>query len=156
MPAGNYGGVSSATLNGVIMTTQAPLKVGVIGFGKLGLLHAGVVNGLKSAEFTAAADTSDVLLGALKENAPNVRTYQVYERMLDEADLDAVFIASPTHLHVPMALQCAKRNIPFFVEKPLGISGEDVKPLVEAVAERNLTNMVGYMGSTSQFHEGDT
>lgn len=128
------------------MTTQAPLKVGVIGFGKLGLLHAAVVNGLKSAELVATADTSDVLLSVLKENSPRVNTYKVYERMLDEESLDAVFIASPTNLHVPMAMQCAKRNIPFFVEKPLGISGDDVRPLIKTANERKLTNMVGYMG----------
>ncbi len=105
-----------------------------------------MVNGLKSAEVVAAADTSDVLLGALKENKPGISTYKDYGEMLQKQDLDAVFIASPTNLHVPMALKCAERGIPFFVEKPLGISGADVQPLVNLANERNLTNMVGYMG----------
>ncbi len=105
-----------------------------------------MVNGLQSAEFAAVADTSDLLLNGLGENMPGVATYRDYERMLDERALDAVFITSPTHLHVPMAMACAERGLPFFVEKPLGTSAAGVRPLVEAVSRSPVTNMVGYMG----------
>ncbi|MCG8406842.1 MAG: Gfo/Idh/MocA family oxidoreductase [Phycisphaerales bacterium] len=128
------------------MNPQTPLRVGVIGFGKLGLLHAGIANGLASAELVAAADTSDVLLNGFKENKPDLATYQDYEKMLNAESLDAVFIASPTHLHVPMAMECVARGLPFFVEKPLGISAQSARPLVDALGEKPVVNMVGYMG----------
>jgi len=122
-----------------------PLKVGVIGLGKLGLLHAAVVNALDRSRWAAAADTSDVVIDGIRKHLPGVAAYSEYERMLDDGALDAVFIASPTHLHVPMALACAARRIPFFVEKPLGTSSVDVRPLMEALDRTPVTNMVGYM-----------
>lgn len=105
-----------------------------------------MANGLASASLVAAADTSEALLNGFKQNKPDLATYDDHRAMLDDQALDAVFIASPTHLHVPMAMECVERGIPFFVEKPLGISAKQVEPLVDALKHKPVTNMVGYMG----------
>jgi predicted dehydrogenase len=120
--------------------------VGVIGLGKLGLLHAGVANGLACARVVAAADTSDVLLRALQDGRPDLAAYADYRELLERERPDAVFIASPTHLHVPMALDCVARRVPFLVEKPLSVSAEAARPLLEALRQNPVVNMVGYMG----------
>ncbi len=105
-----------------------------------------MAGGLASARLVAAADTSDVLLTAFKANKPDLATYADHRQMLDRESLDAVFIASPTNLHVPMALDCVERRIPFFVEKPLSTSAEAARPLIAAVRAAPVVNMVGYMG----------
>jgi predicted dehydrogenase len=126
--------------------TQPPLKVGVIGFGKLGMLHAAVANGLASSELVSAADPSDDVLKSFQENKPELRIYSDHLKMLDNEKLDAVFIASPTFLHIPMSLDCHSRKIPFLVEKPLSISAASSQQLVDALRRQPLTHAVGYMG----------
>jgi predicted dehydrogenase len=122
------------------------LRVGIIGFGKMGMLHAGIVNSMSDVELAAVTDMTSVVLNALKLNKPSVAVYENYIEMLNNEHLDAVFITTPTFLHVPMALECVNRRIHFFVEKPLGISCEDARPLLESLKREKIINMVGYMG----------
>ena len=124
---------------------STPLRVGVVGFGKMGLLHASVVNGLEISQLTAAADPTAGLLESIKRLKPGLAIYEDYERMLAEQPLDAVFITSPTHLHSPMALTCAQRGIPFLVEKPLTPRTSESKELLDTLRRRPVTNCVGYM-----------
>jgi predicted dehydrogenase len=121
------------------------LRVGVIGFGKMGMLHASIANGLEISELTAAADPTAGLLDSLRKLKPALAIYEDYERMLAEQALDAVFITSPTHLHAPMALVCAQKRIPFFVEKPLMPRLSESAALRSTLQQTRLTNVVGYM-----------
>ena len=126
-------------------TASSPLRVGVIGFGKMGLLHASIANGLPIAQLTAAADPTAGLLESIKRLKPGLAIYEDYERMLTEQSLDAVFITSPTHLHSPMALACVQKGIPFLVEKPLTPRTSESAALEAALRKTPLTNAVGYM-----------
>ena len=126
--------------------STTPLRVGVIGFGKMGLLHASIANGLEISELTAAADPTAGVLESLKRIKPGLAIYEDYERMLAEQALDAVFISSPTHLHSPMALACVEKGIPFLVEKPLTPRTAESAALRTALQKApDLTNAVGYM-----------
>ena len=122
------------------------MKIGIIGFGKMGMLHAGIVNAFDGVELCAVADTTGPILNALKENKPSIAIFDDYKEMLDQTRPDAVFITTPTFLHVPMALECLKRGVHFFIEKPLSVSCESARPLLEAMTRDQVVNMVGYMG----------
>lgn len=130
------------------MTLQSrgsDLRTAVVGFGKMGLLHAGLASGLPGSSLVAVVDKADTLLNAFRQQRPDVAGYDDISKMLDKERPDAVFITSPTHMHVPHALECARRGIPFLVEKPLAPRGRDVEPLLEALREKPVTNAVGYM-----------
>ena len=58
---------------------------------------------------------------------------------------DVVAIATPTGIHVPIALDCVKRGIPVFIEKPLSLNAEQAMPLLDALRQRAVVNMVGFM-----------
>jgi len=122
-----------------------PLRVGVIGFGKMGLLHASIASGLGVSSLAAVADPTTGVLDPLRRLKPVISVYEDYERMLANESLDAVFITSPTHLHASTALACVSAGLPFLVEKPLSARASDCEPLVAAVARTRLTNAVGYM-----------
>ncbi|MBW1861981.1 MAG: Gfo/Idh/MocA family oxidoreductase [Deltaproteobacteria bacterium] len=122
------------------------MRIGVIGFGKMGMLHAGIVNSFDGVEFCAVTDTTGPILKALKANKPSIAIYDDYKKMLDQEKPDAVFITTPTFLHVPMAMECIKRGVHFFIEKPLSISCESARPLLNAMEKDKTVNMVGYMG----------
>lgn len=120
------------------------IKAGVIGMGKMGVLHTGILNSLEGVEVKALVDNQDAILNFIKGAIPSIKTYKDYRDMLKKEDLDLVYITTPTSLHTKPAIECVDRQIPFFVEKPLGISVADCITLVSAVEERPVTNMIGY------------
>lgn len=126
-------------------TKDKKLRVGCIGFGKMGLLHAALADGLSRSTLTAVADPSAFMPDVLKQHKPDVAVYRDHEKLLAEQELDAVFVTTPNSLHVPICEACAEKRIPFFVEKPLSNTAAEARHLVEALRKNPLTNMVGYV-----------
>ena len=120
------------------------MRVAVVGIGKMGLLHAGIMNGLEGVELCAISDSSKFLTGFVK-TMKGLPVYADFKRMLDEEKPDIAVLTTPVFLHVPMAMECVKREIPFFLEKPLCLHAKDAADLVRKVDEQNLPTMVGYM-----------
>ena len=88
------------------------MRVAVIGIGKMGMLHAGILNALEGVEVCGLSDTSKYLLGMIKNLKP-VPVYDDYVKMLDKEKPDAAVIATPVKLHVPMMRECAKQSTSF-------------------------------------------
>lgn len=122
------------------------LRTAVIGAGKMGALHAGLANSLPGSTLVGIAEKNAFVRSTLADLLPGVKMYADHQTMLDELHPDAVFITSPTYLHAPMALDCARRGVSFFLEKPMSLTAEEGKPLVELVQKNNIVNMVGFMG----------
>jgi predicted dehydrogenase len=70
--------------------------------------------------------------------------FQDHERMLDEVEVDAVFVAVPTKFHAPIVKKILERGKHVFAEKPFCLTVEEGKELVELAATNNLINQVGY------------
>lgn len=121
------------------------MRIVVIGIGKMGMLHAGIMNGLEGVELCAVSDASKFLLGAAGSLKKNLTVYSDYLSMLDKEKPEAAVIATPVFLHIPMAAECTKRGIPFFLEKPLCLNSAEAKGLLLEIKQKNLTTMVGYM-----------
>ncbi|MCC2630183.1 MAG: ntdC 1, partial [Thermomicrobiales bacterium] len=84
---------------------------------------------------------------AVRHGAP--RTYASLEAMLRDPDVDAVWIASPNHLHeehARMALEAGKHVL---AEKPLAITGVGARELADLSERRERRLAVGYQG---RFH----
>ena len=120
------------------------INAGIIGLGKMGILHTGILSGLEGVNVTAIAEKESLLKRIFGNVLPSVKLYESYERMLDEENLNLVFITTPTSLHVKMAEECVERGINFFVEKPLGVSKNECEPLIGKLKGEPVINMVGY------------
>jgi predicted dehydrogenase len=114
------------------MTTNKPLRAGVIGCGDIGqkghipgLQAAGVdVVAVCDANFTRAQET------AAKFNIP--RAYGHYQQLLIDDDIDLVTVGLPNALHAPVsmaALDCGKHVL---CEKPMSITSVDAHAMIEA------------------------
>lgn len=119
------------------------LKVGVIGMGKMGILHSAIINSISGARIEAVAETEKFVSGFLS-NLLRFDVYNDYKKMLEHSALDAVYITTPVISHVPIASHCAERGIPFFLEKPIGKNSEECKTLCDIVKEKNVLSMVGF------------
>ena len=122
------------------------LRVAVIGFGKLGLLHAGLVNSLPGSKLEAVVDNDSRTLSVLKTRMHSVRCYKDHRKLLDDGDVDAAVIATPTGFHIDVAVDCVNAGIPIFIEKPLANTAAQARPLIDALKRNPVANMCGYMG----------
>jgi len=126
------------------METHKEASVGIVGLGKMGIAHLAILNALDGVAVRAVAEKQSLMRKGLGTVIGDVNIYSDYRAMLDREHLDAVFITSPTALHVSIASECAERDIGFFVEKPLGLSADECKALVREASERGTVTMVGY------------
>jgi len=120
------------------------LKVGIVGFGKMGMLHGALLKPMEEVEITAIADTSRIILHAFKKFLPNTRFYTSHKKMFEECDLNAAVIATPSFSHVPVALNAIGKNVDVFIEKPLTNTLESAHALLKAARERKVVSMVGF------------
>ena len=78
--------------------------------------------------------------------------YYDYEQALAETEANAVYIATPHHLHVDMCMQALAANKHFLCEKPLGINSIECLKLLDAVRESDrITCCSNYRLFTNQF-----
>jgi predicted dehydrogenase len=119
------------------------IKVAVVGLGKMGISHLGIINAHPAVEVVAVCDATKYMLDVL-EKYSGIPGYTDYDKLLAEASLDAVVIATPSRLHAPMVEKALARGLHVFCEKPFTLDPEDSRRLAATAAERNLVNQVGY------------
>jgi predicted dehydrogenase len=121
------------------------LSVAVVGLGKMGLLHAGILNVLPNVEVTALCDKSFLIRKFMKKVFDGIRIVDDVEKLCD-LDLDAVFVTTPIPSHFPVARTIYQSKVArnLFVEKTLASSYDEAKELCELARRFGGVNMVGY------------
>ena len=123
------------------------MNISVIGLGKMGLLHAGIVNSLPDAKVTSVCEADFFLSTAAKALLPKeIVVYRDLDKMISEQDPDAVFVTTPINTHVSIVedLLKLKSNLSVFVEKPLAVSHEQARIACEAAKGSRGVHMVGF------------
>ena len=127
-------------------------------------LIAGAGDIVKSRAAAALAETKNAEIVAIF--APSVgkaeaiaaqhgipKVYHDYSQALAESGADAVYIATPHHVHVQMAIQALQAGKHFLCEKPLGINAEECQTLLAEVRRhpKLVTSCSNYRLFTNQF-----
>jgi predicted dehydrogenase len=98
-----------------------PLQLGVIGVGQMGSAHASAIAELEEVRVVAVADV-DAAQAEAVGRAIGARAFTDSHALIRRGGVEAVLIATPHPLHVPIALYAAKRGVHVLSEKPLAIS----------------------------------
>src|ERR1700745_114850 len=130
-------------MQAAIVSAGRRLRVGVIGVGVMGSNHARVLSELPGIEFVGVADP-DRRQASFVAQALGCSAVDDFETLL-ERRLDAVTIATPTHLHREVALACISRGIHVLVEKPIASSADEGRDIVAAARRAGVTLMVGHV-----------
>jgi predicted dehydrogenase len=78
---------------------------------------------------------------------PKAKRYSDYRKMLDEQkDIDAVVVATPDHMHAPIALACMDLKKHVYVQKPLCWSVDEARRLAKRAAETKVATQMGNQG----------
>jgi predicted dehydrogenase len=121
------------------------IRVGVIGLGKLGILHTALVNMIPQARLGALCDVDKKLAQYVENAGLNVPFYSDLDKMLSEVELDAVFLCGPTYTNLPLARECAGRDLDIFAEKPLAHSFVAAKEMMALASGHKLVHATGYL-----------
>jgi predicted dehydrogenase len=123
------------------------MKISVIGLGKMGLLHAGIVNSLPDARVTSICETDFFLSTAARALLPKeITVYRDVDKIILNEDPDVLYVTTPIDTHVPIINDAfrAKSSLSVFVEKPLAASYNEAKAACDAASKSSGINMVGF------------
>jgi len=132
----------------------AGLRVGVIGVGRIGALHAQTLAGLDdvgSVTVTDAEPTRAAQVARELGRGPIGLGVAETPEELVEAGVDALVIATSTPGHAPMLGLAARAGLPAFCEKPVAL---DVAALDAAVAEVERAGTLVQIGFQRRFDAG--
>lgn len=123
--------------------SPAKVRVGIIGLGKMGMLHATLLRSMPEVEITALIDTNPNLVGTFKSMGIPGEFYPSLTKAISAKVLDAVYITTPTFAHANLLLEATKHKLHVFIEKPIALNGEEIKKL-RAQLPKTLVLHAGY------------
>lgn len=126
------------------MKSVEKVRVGFIGAGSLAnRVHYPSLSEMADVEIMALCDLIEERLQATGDRYDIPRRYTDYRRMLDEVNLDAVYVIMPPRPLAPIVLDCLARGKHVFIEKPPGFRLEDTRKMARAAEEKSCKTMFG-------------
>ncbi len=119
------------------------VRVGFIGAGGIAGRHLGNLLDFADVQVVALADP-DLVRAQASAGRCGAKAYTDYTVMLDNEQLDALYICVPPFAHGAPELAALERKLPFFVEKPLSVDLPVAEEIASSVVEQGLTTGVGY------------
>jgi myo-inositol 2-dehydrogenase/D-chiro-inositol 1-dehydrogenase len=107
------------------------LRIGLLGCGRIGQVHARSIKGITGAKVIAVSDAFEASAQALADAAgAQVRST---EAIIASADIDAVVIGTPTDTHYELIHAAAKAGKAIFCEKPVDMSADRIRDCIKVV-----------------------
>src|SRR5919199_506159 len=122
------------------------LKVGVVGLGRAFTLMAPTFARDARVELVAAADPRREALDRFKTDFRG-KTFTSFEELCAEPTIDVVYIATPHHLHASQAAYAASKGKHLLVEKPMALTLEECRTMIDAARNARIQLIVGHSHS---------
>lgn len=107
------------------------IKVGILGFGKMGGFHADWITRTEGMEFTAVCDKQQERRQSA-EAKYGVRGYTDLDKFLSDSNVDLVVIVTTNEVHEELTVKALRAGKDVVVEKPMSISYESTLRMIEA------------------------
>ncbi|HSB66232.1 MAG TPA: Gfo/Idh/MocA family oxidoreductase [Anaerolineales bacterium] len=114
-------------------------RVGIIGCGTIFVSsHAYPLHRLPNVEVRAVCDVKPQAVDFAKQLF-KCDGYSDYHELLQRGDLDVVHILTPHYLHAPMAVAAAQAGLHVLSEKPMSITIDEARAMLEAAKRNSVT-----------------
>jgi predicted dehydrogenase len=123
----------------------APVKIGVLGLGRFGRLHALTLNRLAEADLVALVARRQASLDSLAWELPGVPGWTNLEQALAESAAEAWVVACTTGAHVPVVRRILGAGRAVLLEKPVADNLEEAKSLASLVRPDSSNLMIGHI-----------
>lgn len=131
------------------MNTERRLRWGILGAARVNerLLPA-IVHAANAELVAIASRRPGAAAETLKKHAPQlqgVHTYDSLEALLDNDDIQAVYVPLANEEHTPWVLRAIERGKHVLCEKPMALKAEEIEAVAAAAAKHQVTVMEGFM-----------
>lgn len=118
------------------------IKTAVIGVGYLGKFHADKYQRIPHVDLVGVCDTDKSRCDEVAK-ACNTTAFYDYHELLDK--VDAVSIATPTHLHHPISKACLDHKIHVLLEKPITNTVAEANDLIATAKTNGVILQIGHL-----------
>lgn len=123
---------ASAAKRAVAAARAAPVTCAVIGLGDQGREILKTLGALASADVRYVCDSYPSIHKRALERAPKATPVEDYRKVLDDKRVQAVWVATPTHLHKDLAIAALQAGKHVYCEAPLATLVDDAKAIAAA------------------------
>jgi predicted dehydrogenase len=106
-----------------------PVRVAIVGLGRMGVAHAAVLAMLPGASVAGAVDSDPRAARRLRGMGFRIPVSCTLDGLFAGAAVDAVWVCTPPDSHLPVARRCLEAGAAVFIEKPLAHSLDDARAL---------------------------
>jgi len=125
-----------------MILTMDKVRVGVIGIGHLGSIHARIYKEIPNCALIGVCDIDKTRLNEISGKL-GVPAYSDYRELFGK--VDAVSVAVPTKFHYQVADEFLKNKIHALVEKPFTLNLKEADSLIEEAKRNKLILQVGHI-----------
>lgn len=119
------------------------MRVGIIGLGQMAEIMIGWTEEISGVEITHVCDVAEQRVAQISHRL-QAKGYTDYEKMLQEADIDCVYVCVPPSLHLSVVKAAFEQGKHVLCEKPLANSIEEANQLVELAQQYGLVNGIHF------------
>ena len=130
-----------------------PVAIGVIGLGTWGNKLVTTYSKMPSAKVAALCDTYESAVTRARKTAADAATFTDYRKLLESKDIEAVIVATPSHLHKQIALDAIAAGKHVYCEAPLAVTVEDAKAIAAAGKGSGKVFQVGLQGRSNLLYK---
>ena len=118
------------------------LKLGILGCGRIGQVHALAIRGMDTAKVTAVADAFEAPARALAEKTGAAQ--MTADALIQSDDVDAVIICTPTDTHFDLIHMAAQAGKAIFCEKPVDMSAVRIRECIKGVEDAGVPFLTAF------------
>jgi predicted dehydrogenase len=111
---------------------------GIIGPGRIAQQFGDALLAVDDAALYAVASSNLDRAKAFAQQYHGEKTYDSYEALVNDPQVDAVYIATPHRFHLENALLCLNAGKPVLCEKPLTVNAAETKQLIDLAQAKNV------------------
>jgi predicted dehydrogenase len=132
-----------------IAASQKPIGYAAIGLGTISDIFMRACAQSQRAKVTALVtghpDTKGVKYAAMYGiPKTSIYTYETFDRIIDNKDVDAVYVGLPNSMHCEYTMRAAQAGKHVLCEKPMAISSAECRKMIDACRQAKVKLMIGY------------
>ncbi len=116
---------------------MAEVKIGVLGVGRMGLIHCQQITDTPGLELVAASSKASELIKIAGDRFA-VKAYSSHEELLKNENVEWVVITTTTERHREWALKALSAGKELIIEKPIALSLREAEQIFESAEKKGL------------------